>query len=76
MSATPITECMPCQIIVSSKYLAIASRENDSGFEAGDNAEFLQNIAAEALARRADGPPLTMVEKVSAILFVAKSLFF
>ena len=63
LSATSVSERLPGQIIVSTKYLAFASLGTAANSETGDKAMFLQNIAAEVLS--AEEAPLTIVEKVS-----------
>lgn len=65
IAATSVSEKQHVQIIVSTKYFAIALHDGAaSNTESGDKAAFLQNIAAEALAAKTDDSPLTMIEKV------------
>jgi hypothetical protein len=64
MSATPVSQQQIVQVIVSSKYLAIAQHgEFVSDVKGNSQGEFLENIAAEALVRTEE-PVLTLIEKV------------
>ena len=63
LSATPVSEPQLVQIIVSTKYFAVALHGAVAEKEIRDQALFLQNIAAAALNPGEDAP-LTIVEKV------------
>ncbi len=64
MSATPVSQQQIVQVIVSSKYLAIAQHgEFVSDVKGNSKGEFLENIAAEALVS-SEEPVLTLIEKV------------
>jgi hypothetical protein len=64
MSATPVSQQQMVQVIVSSKYLAIAQHgEFVSDVQGNSRGDFLDNIAAEALVS-AEEPTLTLIEKV------------
>ena len=64
MSATPVSQQQIVQVIVSSKYLAIAQHgEFEPDVKGNSKGEFLENIAAEALVS-AEEPVLTLIEKV------------
>ena len=64
LSATPVSEPQLVQIIVSTKYFAVALHGAVAEKEIRDQGVFLQGIAAAALAPDTEDAPLTMVEKV------------
>jgi hypothetical protein len=64
LSATPVSERIPCHIIVSTKFFCIALRQIVAESGNGNGAFDLQNVAAEALAQVSTEAPLTMIEKV------------
>ncbi len=69
MSATPVSQQQTVQVIVSSKYLAIAQHgEIVSDVQGNSKGEFLDNIAAEALVS-GEEPALTLIEKGSWPIF-------